>query len=96
MVVNYDSLLERFEPVPVVNEVEDQEVEDEQFIKYNKIFIIFQNIILIFYVIIKLGRRLERERRMGLLLNGWLTTTRKQHARLKSRKLLCLSKQRIF
>ena len=36
VVVNYDSLLERYEPVPVVNEVEDQEVEDEQFIKYNK------------------------------------------------------------
>ncbi len=42
VVVNFDSMLERYEPVPVVNEIEAQEVEDEEFIKYNKFIFIFQ------------------------------------------------------
>lgn len=42
VVVNFDSMLERYEPVPVVNEIEAQEVEDEEFIKYNKFMFIFQ------------------------------------------------------
>jgi len=64
VVVNYDSLLERYEPVPVVNEVKTKKLKMSSLSSIIKIFITFQNRILIFYIIIKLGRRLERELRM--------------------------------